>query len=107
MNVMVTGQHIEITPAIREYVLEKMVRIKRHFDHLIEINIVLRVEKMRQHVEANVHVNGKDIFVEATNTDMYAAIDEMSHTLDRQIIRHKEKQHESRSAETIRHHVED
>ena len=81
MNVMVTGQHIEITPAIREYVLEKM--------------------------GANVHVNGKDIFVEATNTDMYAAIDEMSHTLDRQIIRHKEKQHESRSAETIRHHVEE
>ena len=107
MNVMVTGQHIEITPAIREYVLEKMVRIKRHFDDLIEINIVLRVEKMRQHVEANVHVNGKDIFVEATNADMYAAIDEMSHTLDRQIIRHKEKKHESRSAETIRHHVEE
>lgn len=107
MNVMVTGQHIEITPAIREYVMEKMLRINGHFDHLIEINIVLSVEKMRQHVEANVHVNGKDIFVEATHTDMYAAIDEVSHTLDRQIIRHKEKQHELRSGETIRHHTEE
>jgi putative sigma-54 modulation protein len=103
MNVTVTGQHMEITPAIRQHVEEKMQRVKRHFDHPIDINVVLSVEKLLQKVEANVHLNGKDIFVETSNTDMYVAIDEMSHTLDRQIIRHKEKQTSQRDGQTIRH----
>lgn len=103
MNVTVTGQHMEITPAIREHVEEKLQRVKRHFDHPIDINVVLCVEKATQKVEANVHLNGKDIFVEASNADMYVAIDEMTHTLDRQIIRHKEKQAAQRDGQSIRH----
>jgi putative sigma-54 modulation protein len=103
MNVTVTGQHMEITPAIRQHVEEKMQRVKRHFDHPIDVNLVLSVEKLLQKVEANVHLNGKDIIVETSNADMYVAIDEMSHTLDRQIIRHKEKQTSQRDGQTIRH----
>jgi putative sigma-54 modulation protein len=104
MNVTLTGQHVEITPAIRQHVEEKMQRVKRHFDHPIDINVVLSVEKMQQKAEANVHLNGKDIFVESTNADLYVAIDELSHTLDRQIIRHKEKQNTQRdNHQTIRH----
>jgi putative sigma-54 modulation protein len=103
MNVTVTGQHMEITPAIRDHVEEKMQRVKRHFDHPIDVNVVLSVEKLLQKVEANVHLNGKDIIVETSNADMYVAIDEMSHTLDRQIIRHKEKQTSQRDGQTIRH----
>ncbi|MDE2259478.1 MAG: ribosome-associated translation inhibitor RaiA [Betaproteobacteria bacterium] len=103
MNVIVTGQHIEITPAIRDYVVDKMERVKRHFDHPIDVSVILTVEKLNQHVEANVHVNGRDLFVEASNSDMYAAIDELVHTLDRQIIRHKEKQHDQRNGLPIKH----
>lgn len=103
MNVMVTGQHIEITPAIRDYVVDKMERVKRHFDHPIDVSVILTVEKLNQHVEANVHVNGRDLFVETSNSDMYAAIDELAHTLDRQIIRHKEKQHDQRNSRPIKH----
>jgi putative sigma-54 modulation protein len=103
MNVTVTGQHMEITPAIRDHVEEKMQRVKRHFDHPIDVNVVLSVEKLLQKVEANVHLNGKDIIVETSNPDMYVAIDEMSHTLDRQIIRHKEKQTSQRDGQSIRH----
>jgi putative sigma-54 modulation protein len=108
MNITVTGQHVEITPAIRDYVVEKMERIKRHFDHPIDVSVVLTVEKLRQHVEANVRVNGKDLFAETTDPDMYAAIDELSHMLDRQIIRHKEKQHDHRhGSSSIRHKTAD
>ena len=103
MNVIVTGQHIEITPAIRDYVVDKMGRVKRHFDHPIDVSVILTVEKLNQHVEANVHVNGRDLFVEASSSDMYAAIDELVHTLDRQIIRHKEKQHDQRNGLPIKH----
>ncbi len=96
MNVTVTGQHMEVTPAIRQYVVEKLERIGRHFDHVIDVTVVLNVEKLRQHVEANVHVQGKDLFAETTHEDMYAAIDELVDILDRQVIRHKEKRSDHR-----------
>jgi putative sigma-54 modulation protein len=86
-----TGHHLEITPSMRDYVSSKMSRINRHFDHVIDVSMILSVEKLRQKIEANVHLSGKDIFVECEDSDMYAAIDLLVDKLDRQIIRHKEK----------------
>ena len=91
MNLNLTGIHLEITPAIRAYVVAKMDRVTRHFDHLIDVNVVLSVDKLRQKVEANVHVRGKEIHAESTEPDMYAAIDSLADKLDRQVVRHKEK----------------
>ena len=91
MNLHMTGHHLEITPPIRDYVSAKMTRINRHFDHVIDVNMILSVEKLRQKIEANVHLSGKDIFAECENEDMYAAIDLLVDKLDRQIVKHKEK----------------
>lgn len=91
MNVQMTGHHIDITPALRDYVTSKLERIKRHFDQMMDVNVVMTVSKLIQKVEANVHVRGRDIFVESSDADMYAAIDSLADKLDRQILRHKEK----------------
>ena len=91
MNLNLTGHHVEITPAMRDYVTTKMDKIKRHFDNVIDVNVTLSVEKLKQNAEANVHVRGKDIFVETTNTNMYASIDSLVEKLDRKILKHKEK----------------
>ncbi|MBL8510981.1 MAG: ribosome-associated translation inhibitor RaiA [Betaproteobacteria bacterium] len=91
MNLNMTGHHLEITSSLRDYVSSKMTRINRHFDHVIDVNVVLSVEKLQQKIEANVHLSGKDIFVESEDTDMYAAIDRLIDKLDRQIVKHKEK----------------
>jgi len=91
MNLHLTGRHVEITPAIREYVTSKLVRINRHFDHVIDVEVIMTVEKLDQKVEANVHLSGKDIHVCANDGDMYAAIDQLIDKLDRQVIRHKER----------------
>ena len=66
MNLNLTGQHLEITPAIRAYVVTKLERVNRHFDHVIDVSVVMSVDKLRQKVEANVHVRGKDIHAEAS-----------------------------------------
>jgi putative sigma-54 modulation protein len=91
MNLHLTGHHVDITPAIREYVTAKLERINRHFDHVIDVNVVMTVEKLDQRIEANVHLSGKDIHVQAHDGDMYAAIDGLIDKLDRQVIRHKER----------------
>ena len=91
MNLNLTGVHLEITPAIRAYVVTKLDRVTRHFDHMIDVNVVLSVDKLRQKVEANVHVRGKEIHAESIEPDMYAAIDCLADKLDRQVVRYKEK----------------
>lgn len=91
MNLHLTGHHVEITPAIRDYVVAKLERINRHFDHVIDVNVIMTVEKLDQRIEANVHLSGKDIHVKVNDGDMYAAIDGLIDKLDRQVIRHKER----------------
>jgi putative sigma-54 modulation protein len=96
MNLHLTGHHLDITPSIREYVSSKLARITHHFDHVIDVNVILTVEKLNQKVEASVHVRGKDIHCACIDPDMYAAIDGLVDKLDRTIIKHKEKSLERR-----------
>jgi putative sigma-54 modulation protein len=91
MNLNLSGHHLVITPAIRSYVVSKLDRVARHFDHVIDVNVVLSVDKLRQQITANLHIRGKDIHAECVDPDMYAAIDALADKLDRQVLRHKEK----------------
>ena len=96
MNLTISGHHLDVTPSLREYVLTKLDRVTRHFDQVVDINVLLTVEKLkekerRQRAEVNVHVKGKDIFVESAHEDLYAAIDELMDKLDRQVCRHKDR----------------
>lgn len=96
MNLNLSGHHLEITPAIRERVVTKLEKVKRHFDNVIDINVILSVDKLIQKAEANLHVSGKTIFVESEDENLYVAIDNLVDKLDRQIIKHKEKPHARR-----------
>lgn len=102
MNLQLSGHHLEITPAIRSYVTDKLSRITRHFDHVIDANVIMSVDKLAQKIEANVHVRGKDIYVECVDTNLYAAIDGMVDKLDRQILKHKEKAVDHHQDEAVR-----
>ncbi|MFM2065125.1 MAG: hypothetical protein RLZZ584_34 [Pseudomonadota bacterium] len=96
MNLTISGHHLEVTPALREYVLTKLDRVIRHFDQVVDVNVLLTVEKQkekekRQRAEVTLHTKGKDIFVETADEDLYAAIDQLMDKLDRQVVRHKDK----------------
>ena len=91
MNLNISGHHLEITPAIRDYAHAKLDRVKRHFDSVIDLSLILRVDKLIHNVEANLHVRGRDFHAHADDANMYAAIDSLADKLDRQIVKHKEK----------------
>ena len=91
MNTNISGHHIEITDSMRNYVNTKFERLKRHFDNVTDIHVILSVEKLRQKAEATIHIKGHNVFADAVNEDMYAAIDSLTDKLDRQIKKHKEK----------------
>jgi putative sigma-54 modulation protein len=96
MNFTISGHHLEVTPAIREYVQSKLERIKRHFDQVIDINVILSVDKLtekekRQKADITLRVKGKDLHAESIAHDLYAAIDTLIDKLDRQVIKYKDK----------------
>lgn len=91
MQINITGHHIDITRALREFVQNKFTRLERHFDNMTNVHVILNVEKERKNAEANIHVNQGKIYADAQHDDMYAAIDALVDKLDRQLKKHKEK----------------
>jgi len=91
MNLKITGHHISVTPALRSHVEAKLERVLRHFDHVIDVTVILSVEKLLHHAEVTLHTRGKDIFVETSHEDMYAAIDGLIDRLDRAVLKHKDR----------------
>lgn len=102
MNLTITGHHVEVTQAIREYVLNKLGRVLRHFDGIIGVHVTLSIEKLQHKCETTVHIRGKDIHVESEEPNMYAAIDLLIDKLDRQLMKHKEKHVSERKDATLK-----
>lgn len=90
MNLHVSGHHVTVTTSIRNFLEGKLSRIERHFEKVIDVKVILSVEKHQQKAEVTVHVSGKDIHVESVDMDLYVAIDSMVDKLDRRILKHKE-----------------
>lgn len=91
MQLTVTGHHVDVSPALREYVDTKLSKLQRHFDHMTDIHCVLTVEKLVHKAEATIQLSGGTIHADATEENMYAAIDGLVDKLDRQVKKHKEK----------------
>jgi putative sigma-54 modulation protein len=97
MQINLTGHHVDITEALKAYVDSKFERLARHFDHVINVHVILSVEKLRQKAEATLLVNGAKVFADSVHEDMYAAIDGLIDKLDRQVLKHKEKKSSHRN----------
>jgi len=93
MNISIIGHHLEVTPSIREYIHTKMSRVARHFDQLIDTQVMLSVEPLKHHAEITLHVRGKDIHCEAIEENLYAAIDLLIDKVDRKVLQHKDRTH--------------
>lgn len=91
MNLQITGHHLEVTPAIREYIESKLERVLRHFDHVIDTKVMLSVEPLKHRAEITMHVRGKDLHCESTQENLYAAIDILIDKIDRKVVQHKNK----------------
>ncbi|HET6726218.1 MAG TPA: ribosome-associated translation inhibitor RaiA [Gammaproteobacteria bacterium] len=91
MEMNLTGRHVDISPSLRGYVDNKLERLERHFDHATDIHVILSVEKLQHKAEARLNVPGSELYADATQEDMYAAIDQLVDKLDRQVRTVKEK----------------
>lgn len=102
MQVNVTGHHLDVTPALRDYVTTKLAKVERHFDNMTDVHCVLTVEKQEHKAEATIQVSGGTIHADSAAQSMYAAIDILADKLDRQVVKHKEKLTDHRAREAAK-----
>ena len=91
MKMEISGHQIDVTPALREYVNTKLERLQRHFDHVLDIHVILSIDKLDQKAEATMNLSGRTLHANGVSEDMYAAIDQLADKLDRQVLKVKEK----------------
>lgn len=108
MNLTISGHHLEITPALRDYVYAKLGRIPQQFDQVVDMKVLLTVDNIkdkdqRQKAECNIHVKGRDLFATSSHSDLYAALDDLADKMNRQVQEHKDriKDHHHNSAKRV------
>ena len=107
MEIMVSGHHMDITKGLRSHVDKRLQKVENHFNQPTTTDVVLHKEKSTCFAEATIHGRNISIHAKAQAHDFFAAIDSMSHKLDRQVLKHKERltdhsRHNDKN-KTIRH----
>lgn len=91
MQINITGHHVEVTKALKDFIHDKFQRLERYYEFINSAHVILTVEKLSQKAEALLTINGGEIFADSTTEDMYSSIDSLIDKLDRQLQKHKEK----------------
>lgn len=92
MQLNITGNHIELTDALREFTEKKFDRLNAFQDLITSIHITFNVEKLNQIAEAKLHVPGLTVVAKSESEDLYAAIDSLVDKVQRQLVKYREKQ---------------
>jgi putative sigma-54 modulation protein len=93
MKLIITGRHLDVTEAMKAYVEEKLSRLERYANDIIDIHVLLGMERHNAVAEVNMklkrfHINVKE---KEKEKDMYAAIDKAFDVVKKQLIRHEEQ----------------
>lgn len=91
MQLIVTGRHVSITSAMKQYAREKLERIVTERPHLNEAHVIMDVQKYRHLAEITVRGKNLELFCRGETADMYASIDAAAAKLERQLRRFKER----------------
>lgn len=97
MRLNITARHLDLTPALSDYVHKKVEKTQRHFDSIIWAQAILAVEKHRHIAEVIVHTPGNTFRTKGEAGDLYSAVDVAAHKLDLHLTRMKDKQKDHRN----------
>jgi len=98
MQITITGHHVEVTPALRQYAEEKVAKVRKYLNTTINAHVTLKVEKLTHIAEVTIHANGVDLHGIEKTDNLYAAIDKVMDKIDRQAKKVKGKIQEKRKS---------
>lgn len=91
MRYTITGRNIEVTPALRDTVKDKLGKLEKYFSPDTEVIVTLSVQRELQKIEVTIPVKGSIIRAEESSTDMYVSIDLVEEIIERQIKKYRKK----------------
>lgn len=91
MKISLTFRNTEGESWQKEYVDERLNKIKKYIDRPVEVHVILSVEKFRNVAEVNMITDGLNINAREEAKDMHLAIDDAVEKIERQLKKHKEK----------------
>lgn len=106
MQYSVTFRHMEPSDTLKEYSHDKLLRLEKYLDAVIDAEVVMTVEKFRHKAEVIISSDGLKIKAEEETEDMYSAIDMVVDKLEKQIKRHREKLKDHKGGSAKRAHRE-
>ncbi|MBI5380372.1 MAG: ribosome-associated translation inhibitor RaiA [Opitutae bacterium] len=107
-EIIVSGIHLDLTPALKSYVKEKMERLYRHEERIIRLRVELECDakqavNQRFTAKGHIQIQGPDINASVTSEECYKAIDSLVDKLDRMLERrahlHKVKRKQPHAVE--------
>lgn len=102
-NISFTGRHVLVTDAMKDYALEKVSKLERFTDRIIDVSVRMDIRKFEHIVDIVMVVGHVKIKSSAKTTDMYASIDQAVHRLETQFLKYKDKlqKHTAKDITTI------
>lgn len=97
MNIQISGSHIDLTEAIKDYVTEKVESLQKYYPEMISAKVDLGMTSKHHNkgelfmTKVMIHAAGHDFRATATEGDLYASIDRVQDELKTELRRHKEK----------------
>ena len=71
MQISVSGHHVQITEAIEHYIRKKLSILEKHYQPIINSQVILTVDKNIQKAETRIHISGAEVFAEAESDNLY------------------------------------
>lgn len=90
-DITITGRNVLVTDAMKDYALEKIAKIERFSNRIIDANVIMDIQKLEHRVEIILKVNNIKIFSQACTDNMYASIDKAVDRIEAQIRRYKKR----------------
>lgn len=88
-NITVTGRNVQVTDAMKDYAIEKVAKLEKYVERIIDVNITMDIQKLEHRVDIALKLNNVKIKSQASSENMYTSIDKAVHKLESQLLKYK------------------
>lgn len=102
-NITITGRNVVITDAMKDYAIEKVSKIEKFSNRIIDVVVTMDVKKLEHRVDMVLKVDHIKIKSTAISDNMYTSIDKAVHKIETQLLRYKDKlqEHQTKGVSAI------
>jgi putative sigma-54 modulation protein len=100
MRIAFNFRHIDSSEAVKQYATDKLSKVQKYLRAPLDADVTVSTERHLQKIEVRIRCDGHTYVAHEESEDMYASIDMVANTLDRQVRRLKDTVNQKRRSGT-------